>query len=872
MNLDLYIDTAARRLVTGPDNAAAPRLTPFVQGDICRVTLHFLDPTGDPATALYRQIRPAFTSIKLGLGYIDRPPTGGSWQLRSGAHTTPLLGHAITKPALQAALNALPPISAAGGIEVEPTEAPNIHLIRWINTTLPASAATLEVAANQLSPHSFIRLSRHNTVRGWLHTIKLFQSPVAFSDQFAFPPPPAVTCATARSGTGARSTVWALIVPDGATGSFDLTWQGLTTVILPIATLSPSAIEAALNNLFADGQRRFAVTQPRRATFYIECVGPLALAPHAPPAVAMHDQEQVLSPATEFSLAGPGIEWLLDGRPSVNDLTLECEITTTNGETSTLFQTRATLLNDMIDEPMALLPDPQWLDSLHTPSATVDYNPDQAVIGMLGYQDFAGDGIATAWTYTHHLGTANVHITVRDNTTGLRIPDNLYTAEILNTSQVRITFPAPPAPNQYVVIISAANAEPHYQPHTHPITEITGLQDALNALSAAGNPLELWPQVPLDKLPMIPASKIIPPLTDAHIPANIPRLDPDGWLPLSIIPPEVPRLLPDGSLAVRSRDTNEWLTLFGPDGAIAPERLSNLDKIPGFADAVKAALTGAATAGALSFHLPSWAELYPGRAHAPQDPSTLDAGALPRPGGLLPAIHDPTVTSLTTPADLPAPNTAPGQVCLNNTGASLTLPGALGRRSTTIPHGGHLASDGRAWYPVRPQDSTTTFHPTDFERELLILDIPAPMLHPGGILTLQILFETQLLRTDIRAQWTLRAEIGAYTATPSPAGANLSAITWSPTPLLDYTLRLTKIRTPHTFGIRITRGPSAWTTETRLYRGPWTAAPSGSGPAAPGFAIRARLIQWDTEDSAPDPRGYLYLRFNPDNASTAIIL
>ena len=33
MKLDLYIDQTQRKLVAGPDNAAAPILPPFTQGD-----------------------------------------------------------------------------------------------------------------------------------------------------------------------------------------------------------------------------------------------------------------------------------------------------------------------------------------------------------------------------------------------------------------------------------------------------------------------------------------------------------------------------------------------------------------------------------------------------------------------------------------------------------------------------------------------------------------------------------------------------------------------------------------------------------------------------------------------------------------------
>jgi len=540
-----------------------------------------------------------------------------------------------------------------------------------------------------------------------------------------------------------------------------------------------------------------------------------------------------------------------------------------DGECITLFQQSVTLYNDMLDPDMALVADPAWLEELAASSATVDYNPEQAVIGMLGYQDFAGDTVAAAWTYTHNLGTLNQHISVRENATGLRIPDNLYTAEILNANQTRITFPEPPTADQYVVIISAANADAHYKPHGHEIEDTNGLRAELDALSAAGNPLELWPVIPLDKLPMIPASKIIPPLDDAHIPANIPRLDADGYLQLSQIPPEVPRLLADGSLSYRLRGSDAWTTLAGPDGLIDAEALGDLSRVPGFVDAVKLALSGGgANDLAMSFILPSYAELYPGRSTATVT-GEIDAAALPKPGGLLPAIHDATVTDLTIPIpDAGSPYT--GNVYLNNGGADLTLPGGMGRKSSILKASEHVACDGRLWYRVGREGSTTSYHPRDFDRELVMLDINESMFPVGSVFALQIDFETQILRSETRAQWVCIVEIGAFTAAASGAGTNISGITWGATPVITCPLHLTPIRTPHSFGVRFTRGASAITGETKLYRGAWTT--TAVVPAAPGFAVRARLARFDTEDGLSAARGYVFLAFNPNKKSLATIV
>jgi hypothetical protein len=876
MTLDFYIDLELRKLIAGPDNTSSPKLPPLTQGDEYTVALHFLQTVGPAGNRSLREIRPAFTSLKIGIGWVDRPPTSGTWRITCGANTSAPLGHAITKQALATALNALASVTALGGITVEAAGAANIFQIRWNDPDVVAGSAVLTVSDNRLAPKSFSRVSRYSTDRGWLHIVKIFQSPIAFTDQFIFPVPPGSTCSLVRTGTGARNAVAELRIPDGAVGSLDLVWSGLDTVILPVSSITSARIATALNDLYTDGVARFAVSNPRRGVYYIEYVGPLGLAPQPAPTVNLHDQESLPYPVGTLSLDVPGAELALDGAPSVRGLTLEAAMLV-DGSEVTLFQQPITLFNDMLDEEMATAADPVWLAELAKPTATVDYDPESTVIGMLGYQDFAGDAVASVWTYAHNLSTLNLHITVRDNVSGVRVPDNEYLAEILNANQVRITFSTPPAVDRYVVVISAANADSHYNPHEHAIAQITGLQAALNALSAAGNPLELWPEIPLDKLPAIPAAKLVAePLPDALIPQNIPRLDPAGYLPLASIPPEVPRLLPDGSVVLSTRVDGSTpartVTLVAASGTVPPELLGDLSRVPGFVDAIKAVLSGGgASAAALSFALPQYSELYPGRVQAPLDISTIDPATLPRPGGLLPAVHDAVVEDYEEgPNELPPPPSVGGQVFENVTFNNIALPGGLGRRGSVWKPGEFAASDGRVLYRVVREGTTTTYHPEDFARELLLVDVNASMFPAGSIFTLLFDFEAQVLRSETRAQWVVIVEHGSFASVASPAGRNISAITWAATPMITCPIHLTAVRTPHVFGVRITRTGDALATQTKLYRGAWTT--SANGPSAAGYAVRARLARFDTEDGLPDARGYIALALNPTKQSLATIV
>jgi hypothetical protein len=864
--LDLYIHMRERKLVTSAASTAAPKLPGFMQGDTYTVNLHFLEPLA--GSRVLQEVRPPFEGIKLGVGYIDRAPTGGTWRVACGEEETAPLAWNISKNALATALNALGTVAAKGGVTVDEEGAANIFHVLWADTEL-AAGATLSVTDNRLTPKAFARVGRYETDQGWLQMLKIFQAPIAFVDAFSFPEPPAVTCAVARAGTGTRNAVVALTVPEGAMGSLDLVWGGLSTVILPVAALTSASIAAALNDLYTDGVPRFDVTNPRLGIYYIEYVGPLGLSERAAPEVTMHDQAAQMAAQGTLSLDVPGAELVLDGAAAVRDLVLECEMTV-GGKSHTLFQQTITLLNDMLDPVMATAVDPVWLAETRASTAHVDWNPTAVVVGMLGYQDFAGDAVATDWTYTHNVGSLNVHITVRDTLTGLRVPDNLYEAAILNQNQVRVTFPEPPALDRYVVIISAANADTHYLAHTHAIADVTGLAAALAALSASGNPLDLWPMIPLDKLPGIPFSKLIGIIADGQIPATIPRLDGDGYLPMGLIPPEVPRIGADGSVIYGSRLDTVWKTLVGADGKLDPAMFGDLSKVPGFTDAVKAVLGGGGTGSALAmnFLLPSWAELYPGKASASLT-GEVAAAALPKPGGLLPAIH--TASADTLPVPLPTAGAAyAGQVLQNATGADVRLPSGQGRTASVVRAGEYVGCDGRMWYRVRQEGATTSWHPVDFERELLLLDVNEAMMPVGSVFTLVLDFETQILRAETRAQWVLLVEHGAFARQPDPAGTNIASIAWSATPLISCPLHLTPIRTPHTFGVQVTHGAEAISAATKLYRGAWAEAPSA--PTSAGFALRARLARFDTEDSLPDPRGYVLLALNPTKKSLATII
>jgi len=130
--------------------------------------------------------------------------------------------------------------------------------------------------------------------------------------------------------------------------------------------------------------------------------------------------------------------------------------------------------------------------------------------------------------------------------------------------------------------------------------------------------------------------------------------------------------------------------------------------------------------------------------------------------------------------------------------------------------------------------------------------------------------ELQLFVANTRAQFLVVIEAGtpAQQAAPAPVAVNLSDITWRATPLLAQRVILSGIKMKHHFGALIKRSltNSVLSAERLLYTA-WTAAPAGSEPATPTFVLRARLLQFDTENSVPGATGFLYAALSEAKAS-----
>jgi hypothetical protein len=266
--------------------------------------------------------------------------------------------------------------------------------------------------------------------------------------------------------------------------------------------------------------------------------------------------------------------------------------------------------------------------------------------------------------------------------------------------------------------------------------------------------------------------------------------------------------------------------------------------------------------------LPKLFEVYPTRKPitATKDFAALiEAGdaALPRASGLLAAVHDALPQRLPTP--LPTPDrTYIDRIFENRGTTSVALPGGLGRRSVDLAPGQFTACDGRVWYRVEQVGAgpESSFYPSDFTRELFRLFVNDKQLRLKTELSLQFAIELAVLKSNTNCQWVLVIELGTapQDTAPGATGINLQNVVWSPAPVLQQRIIVTPAPCIHVFGIRVKRFLSGGAEVITLDQILYGSAEGGIAPTSANFAVRARLVRFDTDNNQTDPRGFIALR------------
>ena len=235
---------------------------------------------------------------------------------------------------------------------------------------------------------------------------------------------------------------------------------------------------------------------------------------------------------------------------------------------------------------------------------------------------------------------------------------------------------------------------------------------------------------------------------------------------------------------------------------------------------------------------------------------TLASNGQPKARALLPAQN--TLSSAIAAGTFPlGAVAAAGTVVQNQTGANQLVPAGFGIDESWVPNNGYVASDGRLWYVVNRAAATNSFFAASMERTLFSFEVNSAMMPAGSTMVLTFSLTLQLLVANTRAQYLLVIESGTMPAdaSPSPVSLNLQNVVWATaTPILSQGIILDAVSITHNFGasIAVNAAGTVLTAQRNLY-GVWTGG--APAPATANFALRARLIQFDTEDAVSRPKG-----------------
>ena len=487
--------------------------------------------------------------------------------------------------------------------------------------------------------------------------------------------------------------------------------------------------------------------------------------------------------------------------------------------------------------------------------------------------DITDTGTGTHTITRNDGSAAGVHLTVVNLTTSVRVADNAYTTTFNSENQLTLSgFSGTPTLNQYLVLITTVGQPATYQSHTHPISEVTGLQDALDALSDRVASLEsLAPTGSSTTRLATTAVKVarwpLPTLWEVYPTRTVYERPTDGEITLFIN--EVGSTLRGGGLLPAQHDSSAGNLSAVLSGGELPAAANHTGSV--FTNNANGEITLAGGRGRRTAYLQNdeWVASDGTNWYRVTPYERQEAG------------H--TFTANSTTDILTATDHQLIEGTLVQVSTTTTLPGGLSAATDyytlrlspdtfqlAATEGGaaiNITTTGNGTHTVT-QQAETSYYPTDFERELFAFSVNSRQLILKSTLELNIGLELAIVKPDrrarereTRAHWSIVIEIGRYPQTSSPAttGLNLGAEIWDPNPIAEQRVIVTPVPTVHTIGLEVMRelvGGVDTLTANALHYGN---AESTWAPYELPFAVRGRLVRFDTEDSVSDPRGLVVI-------------
>jgi hypothetical protein len=561
------------------------------------------------------------------------------------------------------------------------------------------------------------------------------------------------------------NTIQKIYIPPTFRGTFQLR-RGFARTILMDITDGADSVQTNLNAILAQEGASVAVTNPTSFVLHIEFKGSLS-GYDVPPLVVNVYSAPAGDWSFNLSLDTPEMRAALaETSPLALQFEAEADFyieppTQSNPFPPTI---RKKLWSDSVSVSRPLIfsefATTSMIDWLRPPSGR-DYIPftsDQIITGQQSYTCVIGDGAATIFIISHHLGSEDIAaVSVRDNaSSGRLLSPAAYEVKILDAGSLEVIFPVAPDSHSLVVTILAAGPKSAFETHTHTISQIVNLRDQLDYL---GSKVEYL-------LSLVPSAVITTPKSDqpnaVSSVASFGEILPDASLedsPLSISAQVFPtNTTPATVSAVPGTDLQQQMATNAAALVALQAQLAAAQKAISDATAAGATIDEAKQIAAQSTVaktiITSLATLPTGSVTKPMIWPTSRSNKVPT---LLTAISGEATTHTST---IPPDVAIAGVVYRSTTG--ITLPPSPGRKAKSIPTDGFFASDGKGFYQVyRGTDSL--WHASEMDRELSRIALSSKAFPAGGTLDFSWSTSTTLLpdvfestSTDLFARYTMQ--------------------------------------------------------------------------------------------------------------------
>ena len=479
----VYADLTRQRL-TKTAGGSTFQFPELVAGDELRLGLRLTESVDGQSTEVSRSV----VGLKASLGFVDLRPTGGNFKINFGPSGSPTfatsaLAYDVTAGDFETVLGAY--WSGSGTMSVEAVSGGFI--------ISNSNGVQLDISSEEvdLDPISFVEIREFQQNGSYKYEVRLVQAPIASTSSFLeiVPPAPSVEVVRAGGSDAGSGAAWneiqALNLDPTFRGTYQIRRGYRRTALLSIEDGVEEIAEALNSALKATDGEVFVVTNPNNNVAHIEFTGDAGgvgqdllvvdvfSAPAGDPTFVLdlntHDLFAALRGANEIK---PQLEI---------ELVLDDENGGAEDFTVTVCRQVVKVIDEINKESNSTAQNIDWLrepDGLRYQP----YGSGQVITGSQHWVGTFGDNSNSTFNFAHNLNTSDLHVTVRNNSTGAVLEGADYNVVINGDNDIDVVMASAPANNGAVVVITTAGPVSAFEAHNHAIAEVTGLQDLLDDL------------------------------------------------------------------------------------------------------------------------------------------------------------------------------------------------------------------------------------------------------------------------------------------------------------------------------------------------------------------------------------------------------